>query len=356
MYFTRETLANNSRLRGHWSELWANRNLFNRQQDALLRANRSAMSPEMLAANNFGGFANEFWQELDNQLLESRDIETGMEIVTDLLSVQTILPIGKTARLYNMAGDIADDVAVSIDGQAPYSFDQTDYTSDGDPIPVFTAGYGVNWRLAAGLNSVGIDLVLDSQQAKERKFHKAIVKYMLDGNEKIQVGAYPGQGIRTHRNTSKVNLGSSAANINLTSATQSAVMAFFTTGAFAQNARANRVEAYDVLWVSPEIAANLDQDYIVDGQINGTIRERLVSRAKIREIRETYALSGNEFLGYQRRRDVISPLVGMAAGIVPLPRPMPQSNYNFQIMAAMGLQITNDDGGRSGVVYGADLD
>ncbi|WP_242463460.1 major capsid protein [Cronobacter sakazakii] len=38
----------------------------------------------------------------------------------------------------------------------------------------------------------------------------------------------------------------------------------------------------------------------------------------------------------------ISPLVGMAVGVVPLPRLMPQSNYNFQIMSAEGLQIKKE--------------
>src|SRR5690606_18432567 len=140
------------------------------------------------------------------QVVQLRNQEIGMEIVNDLMSVQTILPIGKTAKLYNVVGDIADDVSVSIDGQAPYSFDHTEYGSDGDPIPMFSAGYGVNWRHAAGLQTVGIDLVLDSQAAKLKKFNKRLVKYILDGDANIQVDAYPGQGLRNHRNTKKIDL------------------------------------------------------------------------------------------------------------------------------------------------------
>src|SRR5690606_15213379 len=199
MFFTPESLAANSRLRGHWTELWANRNIYNRQQRAMIEANRAAMTPEMLACNAVGGFARDFWAELDRQIIQMRDQETGMEIVTDLMGVQTVLPIGKTAKLYNVVGDIADDVSISLDGQPPYSFDHTEYDSDGDPIPVFTAGYGVNWRHAAGLNTVGIDLVLDSQAAKLRKFNKKLVSYVLDGDAKIKVENYPAQGLRTHR-------------------------------------------------------------------------------------------------------------------------------------------------------------
>ncbi|WP_227630172.1 major capsid protein, partial [Klebsiella oxytoca] len=225
-------------------------------------------------------------------------------------------------------------------------------------------GFGVNWRVAAGLNTVGIDLVLDSQTAKTRKFHKRRVTGYLDGNPTIQVQNYPAQGLRNHRNTAKINLGSGAggANIDLTTATPAQALAFFgPTGAFGVTARANQVTAYDVLWLSPEIMANLSKPYTIevgDGTnaiISGSVLDAIRKFIPVKDIRQTYALSGNEFLAYERRKDVISPLVGMAVGVVPLPRPMPQSNYNFQIMSAEGLQIKRDDEGRSGVLYGANL-
>lgn len=39
MYFSKETLATNSRLGGHWNELWANRNMWNLQNDSIIAAN-----------------------------------------------------------------------------------------------------------------------------------------------------------------------------------------------------------------------------------------------------------------------------------------------------------------------------
>lgn len=358
MFLTQAAIAANPRLLGHFQALQANRNIWNNQDAALIQANRAVMTPEMLQANALAGLGREFWQEVDRQIVTFRDQETGMEIVNDLLAVQTVLDIGKTVKSYNIAGDIADDVSISIDGQAPYSFDHTEYDNDGDPVPIFTAGYGVNWRHDAGLRTVGIDLVLDSQAAKLRKFYKSIVSYVLSGSERIRVDGKPGQGLKNHRNTVKLNLGSGAggASIDLSTATQQQIIDFFTKGAFGQAARANKVDVYDVLWVSPEIFANLDSDYINGGVINGTVGERVKARAKVREIRETYALSGNEFIAYQRRQDVVSPLVGMAVGTVPLLRLRPQDNHNFQIMSAMGLQIKRDGDGKSGVLYGADLD
>ncbi|EPD2509690.1 major capsid protein, partial [Enterobacter hormaechei] len=72
MYFTPETLAANSRLRGHWNELWANRNIFNHHHDMMVNSYRQSMTPEMLAANAVGGFAREFWAEIDRQIIQMR--------------------------------------------------------------------------------------------------------------------------------------------------------------------------------------------------------------------------------------------------------------------------------------------
>lgn len=362
MFLTQAAVAAHPRLMGHLQALQANRNIWNNQDAALLAANRAVMTPEMLQANALAGFDKDFWQEVDRQIIQYRDQETGMEIVNDLMGVQTVLHIGKTVKSYNIAGKIADDVSISIDGQAPYSFDHTEYDNDGDPVPIFTAGYGVNWRHNEGLGTVGLDLVLDSQAAKLRVFNGAIVDYVLNGSDKIRVDGKPGQGLKNHRNTVKLNLGSGAggASIDLTTADQAAIAAFFTTGAFGQVARDNFVEAYDVLWVSPQIWANLMRpatvsiggDTLLSG---GNVLNAIKAFIPARDIRQTFKLQGNEFIAYQRRQDVVSPLVGMAVGTVPLLRLRPQDNHNFQIMSAMGLQIKRDGDKKSGVLYGANL-
>lgn len=355
MFFTRETLQANRNTRGHWDDLWATRNIMSANMRQMIAANQSHMTPEMLACNAAAGYTREFWQEVDRMVVQTREETIGMEMLTDLLSIQTTLPIGKTVKSYNIVGDIADDVSISIDGQAPHSFDHTDYDSDGDPVPVFLAGFGVNWRHAAGLSTVGLDLVLDSQMAKMKVYNENLVSYALDGKSTITVEGRQGQGLRNHRNTKKINLGASGSNIDLTAATTAELLTFFTKGAFFDNAIDNYVRVYDVVWVSPQIKANLASDYAVNGVIKGTIEQELMARGKVREFRETYALSGNEFLGYERKQSTVTPLVGMTTGVTPLPRMMPNSNYNFQIMGAMGMQVKKDNDGRSGVVYGADM-
>ena len=347
MYFTKENLAANSRLQAHWAELWAQRNIYNNQHNAMIAANKANMTTEMLACNAVGGFEKEFWKEIDNQIIELNTEEIGIEIVNDLMAVQTVLPIGKTLKMYSVAGDINDEVVMSMDGQVPHGFDHTEYGSDGDPIPMFAAGYGVNWRHAAGLNTVGIDLALDSQRLKLKKFNKARVDFYLNGNERMVVDGHKAMGLKNHKNTQQLNLA-----IDLTTAGFEEIIDFFTVGAFGVLARNNFVAKYDRLWVSPEIMANLARPHIVNGAIVGSVLDIIKPFAPVGEITQTFALKGNEILGYQRRKDVVTPLIGMTTGVVPLPRMMPTDNYNFRIMSAEGLQITSDMLGRSGVVYG----
>lgn len=347
MYFTKENLATNARMQGHWNELWAQRNIFNAQHDAMIAANKANMTAEMLACNAVGGFAKEFWKEIDNQIIELNTEEIGIEIVNDLMGVQTVLPIGKTLKMYSVSGDINDEVVMSMDGQAPHGFDHTEYGSDGDPIPMFTAGYGVNWRLAHGLNTVGIDLALDSQRLKLKKFNKRRVKFYLEGNENMVVDGHKAMGIKNHKNTQQLEL-----TTDLKAATFDELIDFFTIGEFGVMARNNFVAKYDVMWVSPDVMANLARPHIVNGAVVGSVLNTVMPFAPVGEIRQSFALTGNEIIAYQRRRDVISPLIGMTTGVVPVPRTMPTDNYNFKIMSAEGLQITCDMLGRSGVVYG----
>ncbi|WP_215268824.1 major capsid protein [Escherichia coli] len=347
MYFTKENLAANSRLQAHWAELWAQRNIYNNQHNAMIAANKANMTAEMLACNAVGGFEKEFWKEIDNQIIELNTEEIGIEIVNDLMAVQTVLPIGKTLKMYSVAGDINDEVVMSMDGQVPHGFDHTEYGSDGDPIPMFAAGYGVNWRHAAGLNTVGIDLALDSQRLKLKKFNKARVDFYLNGNERMIVDGHKAMGLKNHKNTQQLTL-----TIDLTTAGFEEIINFFTVGEFGVLARNNFVAKYDRLWVSPEIMANLARPHIVNGAIVGSVLDIIKPFAPVGEITQTFALKGNEILGYQRRKDVVTPLIGMTTGVVPLPRFMPTDNYNFRIMSAEGLQITSDMLGRSGVVYG----
>ena len=58
MFFTKEYLAANRNMAGHWSELWANRGVFNTQNELMVNQYRHTLTPEMLAANAVQGAAH----------------------------------------------------------------------------------------------------------------------------------------------------------------------------------------------------------------------------------------------------------------------------------------------------------
>src|SRR5690606_13995773 len=129
---------------------------------------------------------------------------------------------------------------------------------------------------------------------------KFVVNYVLNGSDKIVVNGKPGQGLKNHRNTIKLNLGSGAggANIDLTTASQADMAAFFTSGAFGQAARNNFVEAYDVMWVSPQIWANLMKpaNVTIGGSTllsGGNVLSVIQGFVPARSIKQSFALSGN---------------------------------------------------------------
>lgn len=366
MFFTQENFQRHPSLLQQAQILDAHRTAFRTNQVAMIAQHAPLLQVDagaQWAANQIGGISRDYWAQIDRLVVEMRDQEFGMDILNDLLTVQTTLDIGKTARFYNMAGDIADDVAISIDGQAPFSWDHSDYNNDGDPVPVFTAGFGVNWRHNAGLGTVGLNLILDSQRAKMNKFNKKLVNYMLNGSTRINVQGKAGQGLTNHRHTVKLNLsasGAGALNIDLTTATPQQLIDFFTTGGFGQAMRANNIKRYSKAWVSPEIWANLSRSVplVIGGSeiISGrSVLQEIAPFVPADSIEQSYGLSGNQILAYVRRSDFVTPLVGMATSVVPVPRFMPQENYNFQIMGAMGMQVLADADGRSGVLWGANL-
>lgn len=355
-------IAKHAMMRGHAAQALGQRYQFNTFQANLDRdhgagsagvwVNDMAQEPHRRIATN--SLEGEYWAELDKQANQIAAETMGREIFTDLQSLVTVLPVGKTVRGYTKIGDISDHVTISMDGQTPQTFDRAGESYDADPIPFFTAGYGINFREWQGLLSANIDLMLSSQRAKLEKLLNEAASYALTGNAKIQEAGYPGQGLKNHRNTKKINLGASGENIDLTTASAADTIAFFSQ-TFGAALDANAVAAVDVLWVSPQIRARLALPYAATrGILAGSTEANLLAfSGRIREIRTDYSLSGNEFLAYVRSKAYLEIPTGQALAIVPMPRLTPRANFNNDISTAFGVSVRVDGKGRGGVFYGA---
>lgn len=305
---------------------------------------------------NAGRAGLDFWRETDRTSIQVKDNDQGREFLTDIMGLAKPLSIGKTSNAYAKGTDLSTGVTRSMDFKAPTDFDHNENVYDSDPIPAFTAGYGVNFRKAVGGLTEGIDFALDAQALKMKWVLSNIADYMLTGDSKIRVDGAVGQGIRNHRNTYQVNLGSGTvggvvgANINFNTATNDQIISFFTVY-LATVLDNNFVDRLDVLWVSPEIMRVLQRPLASSaGFKDGTLETEILKFARIGAFKRTFKLSGGQAMfGYVRSADFIRPLVGASVAVVPMPRLMPQDNYNFMIYGAMGLQIRNDYAGRCGV-------
>lgn len=305
---------------------------------------------------NAGKAGLDFWRETDRTSIQVKDNDQGREFLTDIMPLAKPLSIGKTSNAYAKGTDLSKNVERSMDFKVPVDFDHNENVYDSDPIPTFTAGYGVNFRKAVGGLTEGIDFALDAQALKMKWVLSNIADYMLTGDSKIKVDGAVGQGIRNHRNTYQVNLGSGTvggvvgANIDFTTAANDQIIAFFTVY-LAEALDKNFVDKLDKLYVSPEIRRVLQRPLSAAGGFKGgTLETEILKFARIGEFKTTFKLSGGqEMFGYVRSADFIRPLVGASVAVVPMPRLMPQDNYNFMIYGAMGLQIRNDYAGHCGV-------
>src|SRR5690554_1264982 len=120
MFFEVNKLKSDARMKAHWDRMWMERN-----------SKKNPLVPN---------FDLGFWREIDQATLDSREGIEGMEIIEDLAALNRTLDVGKTIAGYTATGDISDEVKISIDGQLPYSYDDTSQTAQGDPVPMITGG------------------------------------------------------------------------------------------------------------------------------------------------------------------------------------------------------------------------
>ena len=315
-----------------------------------------AIDKDELVKNDASQFDVKWWAEIDRRAIATRENDRGRELLTDLMGLATPVDIGNTVKTYGMQGGIDDEVKVSMDGQTPTVFDHTDTTQAGDPIPIFNTGFGINWRKWLGQRNHNLNTVAESQALKMKDILEAMCNYMLDGHKDVKAAGFPGQGIRNHRNTRKIDLTVAGIDLPSGSTTNDDILDFWNQ-TFAIHLDANYVVGpIDVVWVSPEIDRRMRVAYSnSQGFKGGTLMKFILEFGRVKEFRVTYKLKGNEFIAYNRDRDAITPLVSQALATVPVERRGPRDNFNFEIWGAAGLQIKADINGRGSVFYAAKL-
>lgn len=361
--FNKKVITDSAVIANQYRELKQLRNAHNNIE--LDMARRSGF-----AANQAALIPTDAYRELDAITQRVFMNDEGQGYMQDLMGIAKGLDIGKTAYLYRQASDKSGLVTRSLSGQVPEAISKTNYTFDGDPVPIFTTGYGREWREQKSFQSEGFDAMFDDHANSMRDIKEDMAIYLLTGDANVNVRGYAGEGILNHRSTQQINLGASGFNIDLTTATADEIVQFFTRG-FAQALDDNYTAYVDKLWVSPQLGRKLDEPYSSAGDFKeGTIRDYILRYGRVKDIQVTFELGradgpgqgdynapgeGNEFFAYVRNQEVICPLVGQAVSTVAIPRYMPMDNINNLIWSAMGLRVRADANGRSKVFYASDM-
>lgn len=355
-YFDEQLVANSRPHQQWWGEVSMAREHFHRTEDAHAELYGNVSG----TALNASILPRDAWLELDTITRRVMRDDGGEVFMADLMPLAKAVNIGKLVHMTRVASDSNNPVIRSLSGQVPVPMDKVVYDYRGVPVPIFADGYGREWREWNTLQSENFDALADDQEASLDKLRRDMADFVLDGDSTITFQGYTAAGIRTSTYSKVLNLGSAGggANIDLTSAatTTDAIISFFsnTFGAMLDtNLITERVNVY----VSPEIARNLDRDLSTSsGFKGGSLWEHLEKNRRINKIAVTFKLSGNEFFGFVPRPQVIRPIVGMAVNTTAMARPNPTDNYQFLNMGAMGLEIGADYNGKAGVFYTTDLD
>lgn len=342
--FNKELVTNSAQVKQAWEQLLLQRKVFNINQQNMANTYQGS-----LVANQAALVDKEYWREVDNITTRVFRDDQGNPILNDLLSLGSSISIGKTVAMYRVSSD-AGVVSRSMSGQVPESMDKVIYDQYGDPIPIFSTGYGREWREWQGMQTENIDAMSDDQEAATAALRANMAQYVLLGDENLKVANFSAKGITNHENTNQINLGASGGlNIDLSTADGDKLIAFFTRD-FAKVLDDNLVGEKVKVWVSPEINRNLDRPYSnANGFKEGTVKDYILRYGRVESIEPTFALKGNHFVAYVRNQQYIKTRIAAPVGTFLIPRQNPFDNYNSVVWSAFGLQIKRDFNGKSKV-------
>ncbi|PHR83107.1 major capsid protein [Henriciella sp.] len=347
-YFDEQLVANSRPHAAWWEDVKVNREWFHHTEDNLAAVGNAASV-----------LPRDAWLDLDGITRRVMRNDEGQAYMTDLLPLAKAVNIGKLVHLNRVASD-AGTVNRSLSGQVPNTLDKVTYDYRGTPVPIFSSGYGREWREWNTLQSENFDALADDQEAITAALRQDMAQYVLDGDSSIVFQGYTATGIRTNPLSKVINLGTanSGANIDLTStSTTSDAIDGFITQTLGAMLDANNITGAVNLYISPEIGRNFDRSYSgASGQKEGKLWQYLESNRRINKIAVTYELTGNELFGFVPSAEYIRPLVGMAVNTTAKTRMNPTDNYQFLVMGAMGLEVRADFSGKTGVFYSTDID
>lgn len=287
------------------------------------------------------------WLELDTRVVQLIGQEADV-IYRDLMPLAQSVNIGKFAVAYKKIGDI-DEGETSLSGQVTHLMGQTGHSYGGIVVPTHVKAFGRKWRETEANRSIGLDELSDDQDAATREVIRLQTSNMIDGNANLNYQGFYAYGLKNNPATQAITLlvdfTSNASTFEQMDAEFGRVLALMRGGN-------NRVARDFNIYISPEIEANWRRRSGPQ-TIDQRFQTLFAATPGVAKIEMSNTLTGNQMIGFVATTEFIKPVVGQAVGTVPIPRLRPFDDFQFVTWAASGLQIFEDDDGRSGVFYAA---
>jgi hypothetical protein len=333
MIFSKSLVGNSVQAANQFKSVQHERNAANSIEQSFLN-NR-------LVKTNAGLIPQDVYQDIDRVAVEVMHLDDGDSFLNDLLLQSRSINIGKLVHRFNRVSD-AGIVETSMSGQIDAKMDQTEISTAGTIVPMQMAAFGRNWREMEAQRSEGYDALIDDTREITRTVRERLADEFLNGHfdkngNIIVVDGLSWAGMSADAKVNQITLAFDFTD---------------TTKSFALIEAALKLEVRDVMWftelcskdltyyVSDEIASNFERasSESFDSQ---KILQRLAGLMKIKEIKPTNKLSGNEMMGFPSD-GTVQPLVGMGVNTVAAPRPMFNSNFNFVTASAVGWKVKTD--------------
>jgi len=294
-----------------------------------------------LVHTNAGLIPQDVYQDIDRVAVEVMRLDDGDAFLNDLLLQSRSINIGKLVHRFNRVSD-AGVVETSMSGQIDAKMDQTEINTAGTIVPMQMAAFGRNWREMEAQRSEGYDALIDDTREITKTVRERLADEFLNGHTDKNGNIIVVDGLSWSGMTADAKVNQITLSFDFT----------VTTNSYALIEAAFKAEIRDVMWftekcskdltyyVSNEIASNFERasSESFDSQ---KILQRLAGLMKVKEIKATNKLSGNQIMGFPAD-GTVQPLVGMGVNTVAAPRPMFNSNFNFVTASAVGWKVKTD--------------
>lgn len=287
------------------------------------------------------------WLELDTQVVQLIGQEADV-LYTDLLPLAQAVNIGKFTVAYKKIGDI-DAGETSLTGQVTHLMGQTGHNYGGILVPTHVKAFGRSWRETAANQSIGLDELADDQAAAVREVIRLQTENFITGNANLIYQGFHAYGLKNNPATQAITL---LVDFTSNASTFAQMDAEFGRVLGVMRGGNNRVTRNFNIYISSEIEANWRRRSGAQ-TIDRTFAEVFAATPGVAAIKVSNELVGNQMIGFVASREFIRPVVGQGVGTTPVPRLRPFDDHQFVTWAASGLQIIEDDDGRSGVFYAA---